>query len=76
MTSLRNALAAIGEPVVMPFALRRSFGGRTPNSLRAAMAGMIDPQVGQWKKVDVALKVANTELSEEAQGVTTDGLAW
>lgn len=73
MISLRNALASIGESVAMPFAWRKSFGGRTPSSLGVGVAGMTDPQVERWKEVGVALK---GELSEEAQGVTTDGLAW
>jgi hypothetical protein len=40
------------------------------------VTGMTDPRVGEWKKVGVALKSENTNWSEEAQGVTTDGAAW
>jgi hypothetical protein len=38
--------------------------------------GMSDPAVGSWQKVGVAFSSENTDHSEEAQGVTTDGRAW
>ena len=76
MTSLRAALGGIGVAMDAPVALRASFGDRIPRSLRVALAGMTDPQVGQWKRIGVALKSENTDLAEEAQGVTTDGGRW
>jgi hypothetical protein len=76
MASLRKALASIGEPASSPLALWGSFRGRTPHSLRMAMAGMTDPKIATWLKVGVALKSENTSLSEEAQGVATDGKRW
>ena len=76
MSSLRSALAAIGEPAHLPLAIPSSFGRRMPASLRQAMDGMTDPAIGQWHKVGVALSSENTELSEEAQGAATDGARW
>lgn len=40
------------------------------------VTGMSDPGVGQWAKVGIAFQSENTNHSEEAQGVTTDGAAW
>ena len=76
MPSLKNALAGIGEADHRPIAMRATFGGRTPPSLRDAMAGMTNPHVRQWAKVGVALYSENTSLSEEAQGAATDGHRW
>lgn len=76
MASLRQGLAGIGVPFTEPVAVRGSFGGRTPSSLRKAIAGMSDPHLEQWTRIGVALQEENTALSEEAQGVTTDGSWW
>jgi len=74
--SLRKALAGIGEPKEAFLAVRGSFGGRTPASLRGAIAGMTNPHVQGWHEVGVALASENTDESEEAQGATTDGTRW
>jgi hypothetical protein len=76
MTSLRLALARIGEPKIYPFGVRGSFGGRTPHSLLTAIAGLNDAGIGSWKKVGIALSSENSEVSDKAQGITTDGSAW
>jgi hypothetical protein len=74
--SVKQRLAAIGEPARLPLWLRGSFGLRTPRSLRVAIDGMTDPGVDQWYEVGVALSEENTDLSHEAQGITTDGTYW
>jgi hypothetical protein len=76
MTGIRDGLSGIGEPKKLPIALRADFHNRIPRSLRAAMDGMADPHVGDWREVGVALLSENTALSEEAQGATTDGARW
>ena len=48
----------------------------SPRSLRAAMAGMTDPQVSSWSHLGIALARENTDTSDNAQGVTTDGAFW
>jgi hypothetical protein len=40
------------------------------------VTGMTDPGVSSWKKVGVAFHSENTAHSEEAQGMTTDGVHW
>ena len=47
----------------------------SPRSLRA-MAGMTDPQVSSWSHLGIALARENTDTSDNAQGVTTDGAFW
>ncbi len=37
---------------------------------------MSDPYIAEWHEVGIALYSENTSLSEEAQGVTTDGRRW
>ena len=76
MASLRQSLKSIGAPPKFPFHLRADFGQRTPRSLRAAMAGMTDPQVSSWSHLGIALARENTDTSDNAQGVTTDGALW
>ncbi len=76
MISLRQSLTQIGEPAHFPFPLRASFGGRLPHSLRRAVDGMTDPEVGSWTKIGEALTIENTDDSEEGQGIATDGGRW
>lgn len=76
MPSLRKSLAMIGEPTHLPFGLRRTFGGRAPQSLRIALEGMTDPEVGKWVWIGQALSIENTEDSEEVQGVASNGTNW
>jgi len=40
------------------------------------VTGQTDPGVGAWQKVGIAFQSENTNHSNEAQGVTTDGAAW
>jgi hypothetical protein len=40
------------------------------------VCGMSDPAVADWYKVGVAFSSENTDHSQKAQGVTTDGAAW
>lgn len=76
MVSLRQSLNQIGEPAHFPFSLRASFGGRLPHSLRMALDGMTDPEVGSWTEIGEALSIENTDDSEEGQGIATDGKRW
>ena len=76
MASLRQSLKGIGAPSKFPFHLRADFGQRTPRSLRAAIAGMTDPQVSSWSHLGIALARENTDTSDNVQGVTTDGALW
>jgi len=74
--SLKQSLSGIGEPSHHPLRLRDSFGRRTPHRLRVAMDGMTDPGVGDWQEVGVALSEQGTNVSDESQGATTDGVYW
>jgi hypothetical protein len=76
MASLRAALRRIGETLQEPIAIRASFGRRTPRSLLTAMAGMADPQLASWTPIGQALWSENTEFTEEAQGIASDGQHW
>ena len=76
MASLLQNLKGIGAVGESPLHLRGDFGGRTPNSLLSAMAGMTDPQVSAWLHLGVALARENTDTSGNAQGATTDGDFW
>jgi hypothetical protein len=40
------------------------------------LTGMSDPGVSQWTNVGTAYQSVNTDWSEEAQGITTDGGFW
>jgi len=74
--SLRGRLAGIGEPAKLPLGLWSSFGRRTPLSLRTAIDGMVDPGMGAWVEIGQALSIENTDDSEEAQGIASDGSRW
>src|SRR5260370_29648720 len=73
---LKQSLSGIGEPSHHPLRLRDSFGRRIPHRLRVAMDGMTDPGVGDWQEVGVALSEQGTNVSDESQGATTDGVYW
>src|SRR5260370_27948231 len=69
-------LSGIGERSPPRLRLRDSCGRRPPHRLRVAMDGMTDPRVGDWQEVGVALSEQGTNVSDESQGATTDGVYW
>jgi hypothetical protein len=73
---LRQSLKGIGALANFPVHLRGDFGRRTPHSLLTAIAGMSDPHVSSWAHLGIALARENTDTSDNAQGVTTDGTFW
>lgn len=74
--SLRDGLAAIGAlksedaPVRLPSSMHSA-----PVSLREALRAMTSPRLEQWQLLG-RTEFPNKTWTEEAQGLTTDGMFW